>query len=453
MNKISENTSVFSLAWPIFIEMLLFMMMGNVDTFMLSRYSDSAVAAVGNANQMVNTINMLFTITTAATGIMITQYLGAKQEKKLNQVYSIATVFNVFIATVMTIGIFMFQSEFFKLINLPLELVTDTKSYLDVIMGFLVISAMYMTLSTIHKSHGNTKLTMYIALGINILNVIGNYIFLFGPLGLPVLGVKGVAISTVVSRSIGMLIMLSYLVLVMKQHIHLKNLIPFPKEMVKQFFKLGLPSAGEPISWQFSQMFIFAFINIMGTTTVTTRMYSMIIIWFTFLFAMAIAQATQIITGYLVGAGRYDDAYHLVFKSLRKAILASLTVSLLFVLFRYQLLGIFTDNKEIIELGAKILIIDLFLELGRVTNITVIFSMRAAGDVNFPVIVGILSMWGISTLGAYVLGIHLGWGLAGIWIAMTADEITRAIIMIFRWRSGKWRGRAIVHEAELELEG
>jgi putative MATE family efflux protein len=445
MNKISENTSVFSLAWPIFIEMLLFMMMGNVDTFMLSRYSDHAVAAVGNANQMVNTINMFFTITTAATGIMITQYLGAKKEKELSQVYSIATAFNLFIAAVVTVLMFMFQSAFFKIINLPLELIVDTKSYLDVVMGFLMISAMYMTLSTIHKSHGNTKLTMFIALAINILNVIGNYIFLFGPFGLPIIGVKGVAISTVLSRTIGMLAMLYFLVYVMKQRIHFKALFPFPKLLVKQFFKLGIPSAGEPISWQFSQMFIFAFINIMGTTTVTTRMYAMIIIWFTFLFAIAIAQATQIITGYLVGAGRYEDAYHLVFKSLRKALLASVSVSLLFVLFRYQLFGIFTDNQEIIELGAKILIIDLFLELGRVTNITVIFSMRAAGDVNFPVIIGILSMWGISTLGAYVLGIHLAWGLTGVWIAMACDEITRGIIMIFRWRSGKWRNRAIVH--------
>lgn len=444
MTVIDEKPSIFKLAWPIFIEMLLFMMMGNIDTLMLSKFSDLAVAAVGNANQMINTMVMVFTVTSTATGVMVSQYIGAQQKEKLEQVYSVASALNIGVALLVTGVIFVFQSTFFELIHLPLELLTDTKAYMDVVLGFLFIIAMYMTLSTILKSHGNTKLTMMIALLINVVNVVGNYIFLFGPFGLPILGVKGVAISTVLSRSLGMGIMLFYILYVMKAKLKTSHIWPIPKVMLAKFLKLGLPSAAEPMSWQISQVFIFSFINLMGTQTVTARMYATIIIWFTFLTAMSIAQATQIVTGHLVGAGRYDDAYHLVFKSLKKSLATSLVVSVLFYLFRLPLLGIFTDDPAIIALGASVLFIDIFLEIGRATNITIIFSMRAAGDVNFPVIVGILSMWGVSTLGAYVLGIGLEWGLVGVWIAMASDELLRAVIMVFRWSSGKWRGKAIV---------
>jgi len=444
MSRITEDTSVYKLAWPIFIETLLFMMMGNIDTFMLSRFSDLAVAAVGNANQMINTLIILFNITTAATGVMVTQYLGAKQEDSLNQVYTLAALGNVVLALIISGLLFLFQAQIFSLVKIPLVLIADTKSYMDVIIGFLAVAAMYMILSTIHKSHGRTKLTMFVAIMMNALNILGNYIALFGPFGLPVLGVKGVAISTVFARSFGAAILLVVLVRLTSARFGLQYLKPFPVQLAKKFMLLGLPSAMEPISWQFSQMAIFTMINLMGTQAVTARMYAMMLIMFTYLFAISIAQATQILTGHLVGAGKEDLAYHLVIKSVKKAWGISLLISTIMIIFRLPLLGIFTNDSAIIAIGASVLIVDLFLEWGRATNVTLIFSMRAAGDVHFPVIVGIFSMWGIATLGAYILGVHLGYGLVGIWVAMAMDEVFRGVIMIFRWRSGKWRGKSVV---------
>jgi len=442
--RIDEKTSVFSLAWPIFIELFLFMLMGNIDTFMLSRFSDNSVAAVGNANQIVNTLIIIFNITATATGIMVAQYLGAKNKEKLDEVYSVAFLGNIIMAVGISFLLIGFQKQFFVLINLPQELVVDTKAYLDTIVGFLFVPALFMTLSAILKNHGMTKLSMYLSIIMNLLNVVGNYIFLFGPFGLPVLGIKGVAISTVVSRSIGVIIMIWFIKVKMKGRISIKLLYPWPKETVRKLLKLGIPSAGEPIAWQFSQMFIFAFINLLGTVTVTARMYSMIITWFTFLASLAIAQASSIVVGHLVGAGKEDQAYKLILRSLKKSLILSVTIAVLFAIFRNSLLGIFTDSKEIIMLAGTILIIDIFLEIGRTMNLVIIGGLRAAGDVHFPVIVGVISMWGVSTLGAYIFGLKLGWGLPGIWLAMALDELLRGIIMLLRWKFGGWRNKSIV---------
>ena len=442
--KIDGQTQPLVLALPIFIELLLFMVMGNVDTIMLSRYSDLAVAAVGNANQILNTLLILFNITTAATGIMVAQYLGASKKESLNQIYTMGYAMNIFLAVSISLGLYLFQMPFFKAINMPLELYRDTQSYLNTILMFLFVPALFTLSSMILKSHGITKLSMYLALVMNIVNVVGNYIFLFGPFGLPVLGVRGVAISTVVSRSIAVAIMMYVLFKHLRISIKLKNLIPFPLNLFKQFIKLGLPSAGEPISYQFSQMVIFSFINLMGTTTVTTRIYVQILVWFTFLGSMAIAQANQIIVGHLIGANQEEHAQKMILKSFKQSLAITLSISLLFIFFRHSLLKIFTSNPEIIKLGATLLVIDLFVEIGRVANLVIIGAFKAAGDVNYPVVVGIFSMWLISTLGAYVLGVHLGFGLVGIWIAMAADEMFRGLLMFRRLRNGKWKGKRIV---------
>lgn len=441
--KIDNQTSILKLAFPIFIEIFLFMMMGNIDTFMLSQYSDIAVAAVGNANQILNTLNILFNIVALAVGIMIAQYIGANMKKKLNEVYNIAIVANVLLAVIISAGLLLGQSTFFQMVNLPAELYPDTKAYIDTVVSFLFIIALFMTCSTILKSHGLTRVTMYIAICINIINVVGNASFLFGFFGLPVLGVRGVAISTVVSRSIGLLMMVVILVRQLGITFDFRNLWPIPKDTIRMFLKLGLPAAGEPISWQFSQMVIFSFINMMGTMAVTTRVYASLITWFAFLGCLAIAQASQIVVGHLVGAKKFDDAYHLVLRSLVKALAVTVTVSIVFSIFREQLLGIFTDLPDVITLGGWILIIDIILEIGRSMNLVLIGSLKAAGDVNFPVAVGIVSMWTISTGGAYLLGVHFGFGLIGIWIAMALDEIVRGIIMYGRWKSKKWQNKSI----------
>ncbi len=446
MSKVSINqdTPLFHLAWPIFIETLLFMVMGNIDTFMLSHYSDLSVAAVGNANQMLGSLMILFNVATAAAGVMVAQYLGAKEYGALNRIYSLALWSNVGLAAILSALFIGFKSVIYSAMQLPSELLVDTNNYATTMVWALPMSAAYMVLSTIHKNHGMTRLTMQIAIVINILNIIGNYIFLYGPFGLPIIGVQGVALSTVISRSLGLVALLVSMAMTIKGSVSIRNLWPFPKELAKRFFHIGLPSAAEPISFQFSQVFIFAMINTLGTASITARLYASMVVMFTYLFALAIAQATQILTGHLVGAQRYDEAQKRVWQSLKKAWAATLTMSVITVLFRFQILGVFTDNPEIIALGAAVLLVDLFLEWGRATNITLIFSMRSAGDVHFPVIVGVISMWGISTLGAYLLGIHWGYGLVGIWMAMAVDEMSRGVIMVWRWRSGKWKGKRIV---------
>jgi len=218
--------------------------------------------------------------------------------------------------------------------------------YLRIVGGFAFVQALIMTLSAIVKSHGFTKDAMYVTFGMNIVNVIGNYIFIFGALGVPTLGATGVAISTAFSRGLGTIILFIVLYKRVKGNLPWNYLTrKFPKRELKDLLRIGIPSAGEHLSYNASQMVITYFIASMGTTALTTRVYALNIMMFAFLFSIAIGQGTQIIVGYLIGKKRYEEAYKRCLRSLLIGISVSTFVALTFAVFREEILSIFTDNN------------------------------------------------------------------------------------------------------------
>ena len=189
---------------------------------------------------------------------------------------------------------------------------------------------------------------------------------------------------------------------------------------------------------------IVAMVNTMGTTIIASRTYLMLISSFTMTLSIALGQGTAIQVGHLVGAGEIKEVYHKCLKSLKIAfIFAFVTTSLVF-LFRKPIMSIFTTNPDILKASLKIFPLMILLEMGRVFNIVIINSLHAAGDIKFPMFMGITCVFLVAVLFSYIFGISLGWGLAGIWIANAMDEWIRGLAMYFRWKSKKWQNKSFV---------
>ena len=432
------------LAWPIFVEVLLFMLMGNVDVVMLGNYSDNAVAAVGNANQIFNIVGFFLITVTASTGVIAAQLMGAGKLERIDVLAALSLSGALTLSLALSSVIIFLSGPLLALLNTPPELLEMTTQYMRIVGGLLFVHALSMTISSVIKSLGYTKPTMYVAMGTNILNIIGNYCSLFGPFGFPVLGLKGVAYSTALSRVVGFIILFIYLGRKLDVHVRLGSLMPFPKEMAKKLLKVGLPLAAEPMSWQLSQVVIFSFINTLGVVVISTKVYLTTVTWFKYLAALAVAQSAQIMSGQLTGADRQDEAREIGFFNFKVGLALTILVWGAVYLLKDQVFGIFTENPEIIALGGSVLLVDVFLEMGRTSNLILINAMKGAGDVRFAVVVGVFSMWLVAALGSYVLGISLGLGLVGIWMANAADEMIRGTIMIFRWKGTRWMGKKLV---------
>ncbi|MEQ6375442.1 MATE family efflux transporter [Bacillaceae bacterium S4-13-56] len=439
-----KKLTLFTLTWPIFVEVLLHMLMGNADTLMLSQYSDNAVAAVGVSNQILSVIIVMFGFVATGAAILVAQNLGADREKEAGTIAMTSLGLNLWFSLALSIGLFVFSEQILGIMDLPKELMGEASVYMTVVGGLIFVQAMIMTVGAILKSYGYTKDTMYVTIGMNILNVIGNYFVIFGPFGFPVFGVVGVAYSTSISRFIGFLVLLFLLLKRSEGSLPIRSFLSYQKAHVKSLLQIGIPSAGEHLSYNASQMLITYFIAQMGTVAITTKVYTQNIMMFIFLAAIAIGQGNQILIGHMIGAGEIEDAYKRCIRSLILSIFISIGMAGIVLYFAQPLLGIFTNNETIIAEGATLLLLTVILEPGRAFNLVVINSLRAAGDVRFPVYMGILSMWGISVTFAWFFGLYLGWGLVGVWIGFIADEWLRGIIMLYRWKGRKWVTMAFV---------
>ncbi|MGP1530803.1 MAG: MATE family efflux transporter [Treponema sp.] len=443
-----KNYSVFRLAWPIFLQMLLSMFLGYADTIMLSRYSELAVGAVGNANQITGFLTLAFNIVSGATAVIVAQYLGAKKNDSMDKIYTAAFGFNLFISVFICAILVVFRFQLLAAIRIPDTMLEGAAKYLSITGCFLFCNALINVFLRIFNCNGKTSIGMYIIFLMNILNIIGNYLFLYGPLSFLNLGITGVAFSTSLSHIAGVIAAYVCFRKIIKGTISIKFLIPLPKDILLKLLKLGCPAAGENIFYNISQLCITAFVNTIGAQAVTAKIFCNILCGFSLIYSNSVAGATAIITGHAVGGEDYDFAYKRVFKSLLGALAVSCAVACANWLLSPLTLKLFTDNKEIIHLCTKIMFIIVFLELGRTVNLVIIQSMRAAGDVVFPTVLGICSMWGISVVFAWVLGIGFKFGLPGVWWAMAADEIFRAVIVFIRWQKGSWRGKNVASKSE-----
>ena len=429
---------------PIFIETLLIMMLGAIDTIMLSQYSDNSVAAVGVVNQLVMFAFLIFEVINIGTSVLCSQYLGARLEKKMVQVVGVSLLLNLVFGLLVSAILHFGAGALLQMMGLRPSLMEDGVNYMQIVGAFAFFQAMSLTISASLRSVNKAIYPMMVTVLVNLMNIIGNYTLIFGKFGFPEMGVEGAAISTAFARGVSMLILF---VVLFKKHIKtfpLSYFKPFPFIELKNLLKIGLPSAGENMSYSFSQVVLTYFINMLGNEALATRTYVVNIVMFVYLFAIAMAQGGAITIGHLVGQKKIRAAYLLGKYVMRWSIFVSLSLSCLWALGGPWIFDMLTDNEAIVQLGIHILFVDIILEVGRAVNIYATNALRSAGDVNYPFYVGVVVQWSIAVGLGYLLGIHWTWGLVGMWCAFLLDENIRAVIFIHRWNSMKWAKKAFV---------
>lgn len=442
---IDENTRLFTLSGPIFVELLLNILIQNADTVMLGRFSQVAVGAVGNANQIIFLFIVMFNVIATATNVIVAQYLGAKQFDKMNQIYTLSFVVNAGIGIILSAFLFFMGPALLNLLSVPANMMQDACDYMKIVGSCIFLQACFNVMVQILRCNGYTKAGMVISICVNLLNVFGNWLFLYGPLEFLKLGVKGAAISTSVARLAALIAAISVFNALKIGKLSLKTLRPFPFALLWKELKIGIPTAGENLAYSMAQVILLSFINPMGADSVNAKVYAQTLMNLNVAFSNSVAMATQIITGHLVGAENYDGAYKRVMKSLLMTLPITLvlaTTNCFLSPFTLRIFGAY--GEEIVTLTRRVMMVGIFMELGRTTNLIVIGSLKAAGDYVFPVILGICIMWAVGITTGYTCGVVLKLGAAGVFMGTMADEVIRGIIVVVRWRKGRWRNKRVV---------
>ena len=351
---------------------------------------------------------------------------------------------NIVIGVSVSLFLFSCAGPILRLMGLTPELMTDGMDYMRIVGAFAFFQAISLTLSASLRSANKAIYPMLVTVVVNILNIIGNYSLIFGRFGFPELGVEGAAISTAFSRGVSMVLLF---IILFRKHIHrfpVAYFRPFPWPELKNLMKVGLPSAGEQLSYSSSQVVITFFINMLGVEALATRTYCVNIIMFAYLFSIAMAQGGAICIGHLIGEGKPHAAFLMGKYVMKKSVMITVILSTVLAVFGNTIFHWLTSNEEIIRLGTTILIIDVILEIGRPINIFATNALRAAGDVNYPFYVGLVVQWSVAVGLGYIFGIPLEWGICGMWVAFLLDENIRGTIFVRRWYSMKWTTKGFV---------
>jgi len=434
-----SKRSFSGLFWPTFIELLFFMLMGTIDTLMLSNFSDYAVGSVGNANTLIQMFGVLLLVVANGVAVLVSQYIGAKKSEAAYKVIGTGMIINVLVGFVLASSLFFTSSLLLNLVNTKQVLFTDSKTYLQVIAISLFFVAASNVVTASLRSFGYAKYITAVVMVGNVLNIIGNYFLINGHFIFPRLGVYGAALSTLVVR---ILMMLIYFVLLFKVIKFKLKSLKFDKESSRQILRIGLPSAAESWTYTLMQGVILSMINSLGPDFTTARTYINTILTYIWIFSLAFASANAVMTGYYVGERNYEKAYKQTLKIAFRSILIVTTMTLIVNLSSGLILNLFTNNQVIIATARRILWIAIILEFARSFNLILIQSLRSAGDTTFPLVMALFSMIGIAIPMSYLFGIYLGIGLLGIYIAYTTDEVLRAIFMFSRWQSRKWETKS-----------
>lgn len=414
------------------------MSVGIIATLILSGYSDNAVAGVGVANQIMNIFILVFNVTAIGATILIGQNLGANQIKEARTIARSAFGLNFWIGIGMTIIVAIFGGIFLNFYGLSGEVYGYAHTYLVVTGLSLCLEAVALALSAVLRSYGHTRETMFVTIVMNVISIIGFLIAINGLFGIPVTGVVGVSISIIVARLFLVFALLFFVYKRLAIRYRINDILKIDKTNTKKLMGIGIPSAGEQLSYQLSQVVITSFVAIVGDAALAARVYILNISMFCFMFTMAISQGTQILVARYIGAKQYKRTLKRGLKTLRIAFFVSVVISFIIAFTGESLLGLFTEDPMIIAVALPVLWAIVFIEPGRAVNMVLMGSLKSVGDVRFPVIIGIISMWGLAVVLSYVFGISLGLGLLGVWIAQGVDEWVRGIFAFRRWKSQPW---------------
>lgn len=439
-----ERKSLVQLFVPICLETLCYMLAGMVDTLMLSSVNDQAVGAVGTANTYIGIFIIMFSVVSSGMIAVMTQYIGAGRNGVAYQAKQQGLIFSAILGVILSVFLFFFAKPVLNLVGVADLLLDYAVTYLKIVGGSCILNALIPIYSSYLRAFGHTKQPLFATLTGNAVNFILNAVFLF----VFDMGVMGVAIATVISRVINLLLV----IIASRRLIHageekdrLPNMVVFG-----QIIRVGLPSAMETALYNLAMTIIIRFLNQMDGEglNVTARSYAVQITNFSYCVGAALAQANAIMTGWRLGAGKYEECDKGTKKAALIGIAVAAVVEAIFAALSGIIMSWFTDDPEMIALVGKLLAIDIVLEIGRVSNLVFGNALKTSGDAVFTTIIAAIFMYVCAVGGTYLLGVRLGMLVVGAYTGLAMDECIRAICMFFRWQSGKWREKELIRREE-----
>ena len=449
-----QNKETIKLALPVFIELFLGVSIGYINQFMFAGIPQ-ATNAIGQVNQVTNIFIVSFTVLSSSSLILITQLKGSNNNEGIKKIYPLTLSINLILGLLVCLVLLLISFFIFNLMNVDTQIIPLAKLYLYISAPSLIFYSLNQAYSSFLRANKKMVQPTIISFATNISNIIISAIVIWG---IPDLSIEekiiGVGYATLISRFISFLAAYLFFKISIKEKISLKELKPFPWNYLKKQLKIGLPTAGETLSYNLSQ-FVLAIIVNMSCNVLdqNLRAYIMTFTSIIYLFASGSGIAMQVIEGNLLGQDDKEKASKLVSDTGKMARIVSFIMSIIVLAIAFPVFSalmqsavdnptINVNNVDSIYCGLTAvycLLINVVLEQGRATNLVYVKGLETAGDIAFPVTSSILTSWILTVGVSALLCLVFNLGIYGAFIGACLDECVRGISFYIRWKRGTWK--------------
>lgn len=433
------NRALAALILPLIVEQFLAVLVGMADSVMVASVGEAAVSGVSLVDNIMVLFTNLFAALATGGAVIAGQYLGQKNGKLASraatQLIWFTTILAVVIMAVIYCGKWFVLHVVFGQIDADVMGHADT--YLMIVTASIPFIALYNAGAAIFRAMGNSKVSMQVAMIMNVVNVAGNAILIYGFRR----GTEGVAIPTLVSR-ITAAVLIIFMLSRKENVIHIEKTFHFRPDwtMVKRILGIGIPNGLENSMFQLGKIIVLSLVSTFGTYAIAANAVCNAVANFQVLPGMAINLAVTAVIARCVGAGDYEQAEYFTKKLIRLVYLCMWGVNLIvlcvmpLVLWAYNLSDITAQTARSVLYFHSVSACLIWP-----VSFTVPSALRAAGDAKVTMVISLASMWIFRIIFSYVLGGWLGLGVLGVWIAMVIDWCVRAVCMTLRYKAGKWK--------------
>jgi putative MATE family efflux protein len=440
LTKNNLNKNIIQLALPVALENILHMAVFIVDIIMVGRLGTTAVAAVGLAGALNFVITMIFCAFNAGTTALVARNFGAKEKGEAQTVAGQSLLLSIILGLITSPLIFYFARDILILMSAEESVVRLGSTYLKIVLSFLILRLVILTGTAIFRGAGDTRTPMMITLVMNCANVLFNWLLIFGVWIFPRMEVEGAAWATSIAYITGASLIL-YKLLSKKSilTLKLKCIIDINKSIIQRILRISLPATLDAFLTQIGYLFFIKIVAMLGTVSLAAHQIAIRIEAISFMPGYALAIATATLVGQSLGAKKIDLARLSMKRNCQIALMMMGFFAFIFLAFAKPMAKIFHPEQDVLALSAFCVMIAAIEQPALAIYMVYAGGLRGAGDTLSPMIVTIAGTLCFHLPVAYIFGIVLEWGLAGIWFGAALDWILRAIAVYILFRKGRWK--------------
>ncbi|TFH03948.1 MAG: MATE family efflux transporter [Spirochaetales bacterium] len=443
VQQLSESRTVWKIAWPLILTNILNVLVGIVDLKMVGALGVAAIAAVGMGRQVMNLVFVIMIAISGGSSIVIARAFGAGNRESVSIVGARTLVYMAFTAVLLVTPLGYFTSRPFLIaLGGDAEVVELGSQYLRIIFLGSLFTMFNFGITSVLLGVGRTQISLVLLLCVNSLNIVFNYIFIFGAGPIPPLGIAGAAWGTVVSRGLGMVAGIGIAIsprFPIKADFRKAFVLDW--HLIGQIVKLGGPRSLQGVVRNLSRLLTIRIITLLAGATAMISAYSVgmqVRMTSTFV-GLAFMQAAAVRVSQNMGAKNTDRA---VASGCTASVMAMGIMSflaVLMILFPEQIMGFFTTDPEVIAMGRSFFVIVAISEPVMAFAFAIGGALRGGGDSVSPFIYSSISDVVVVSAAGYIFAVTLGMGFPGIALGLAISSLTRAIPTTLKYRQGKWK--------------